>query len=71
MTSNNPPDVELALTKAQAQFLLRNCDSNIIFGLNAIQGGNLSETSVRKLVEQMEQFKEIRALLLKQGVESE
>lgn len=64
--SNNPPDVELALTTKQAKFLLANADQNIIFALGAVQ--TVSETGARKLVDIMEQFKEIRELLIKQGV---
>lgn len=65
--SNNPPDVELQLTLEEAQFLLRNCESNIHFALMALEAietrGNLEKT-----VDLMESFKNIRDKLKSQGV---
>lgn len=66
--SNNPPDVILELTSAQAAFLMGNCDSNIAFGLSAMQNSELSRASVEKLVALMEEFKGIRKALIKAGV---
>lgn len=37
MATNNPPDVVLELTREEAEFLLRNCDSNITVGLASLQ----------------------------------
>ena len=68
MAGNNPPDVVLELTTAQAQFLLRNCDSNIEFALKAMMQME-SQSAVAKLVELNEQFKDIRNLLKRAGVE--
>jgi hypothetical protein len=66
--SNNPPDVALELTTDEARFLLDNCNSNIVFALNAIQQGELSRPSLEKLIALSEKFKGIRAKLIKAGV---
>lgn len=66
MTSNNPPDVVLNLTMAQAEFLRGNCESNMVFALNAMQNGDLSRSAVEKLVALNEQFKDIKRLLDKE-----
>ena len=58
--SNNPPHSVLELTEAEAEFLKKNCDSNIVFGLNALQNGELSRATCEKLVEQMEMFRAIK-----------
>lgn len=68
MTSNNPPAAVLELNAKQAEFLLSNCDTNITFALNALQDGSMSERGLRKIVGIMEDFKEIRELLVKQGI---
>lgn len=67
--SNNPPAAVLELTLVQAEFLMNNCDSNIEFGLKGLQTMESAESAAR-LVAIIEQFKDIRKLLLKQGIES-
>lgn len=62
--SNNPPDKIVELTQEQYDFLLRNCDSNIGFGLASLQG-TTSRASAEKLVALLEQFKGIKAALEK------
>ncbi len=66
MTSNNPPDVVLNLTMTQAEFLRSNCESNMVFALNAMQNGDLPRSAVEKLVALNEQFKDIKRLLDKE-----
>ena len=68
--SNNPPDVVLELTKDQAQFLLKNCDSNMKLALNLITQCS-TQKEAEPYVKLNEQFKSIRSLLVKQGVSSE
>lgn len=67
MAGNNPPDVVLELTRDEAQFLLRNCDTNIAFGLANLQ--TMERPAAEKLVGLIEQFKGLRNKLIKQGVE--
>lgn len=67
--SNNPPDVSLELTAEQAKFLLRNCDSNIAFALGSLQ--TVGRDTAEKMVVVMEQFKEIRAKLIAQGIKND
>ncbi len=79
--SNNPPAVVLELNEKQAKFLLGNCNANIHFMLNALQssqmagmgqkGVELSRATIEKLVETGEQFKELRTMLMKQGITDE
>jgi len=67
--SNNPPAVVLELTEKQAKFLLSNCNSNIEMALRMLtQHGNNRAMSER-VIALNEQFKELRAMLLKQGIE--
>lgn len=68
--SNHPPDIELGLTREQAQFLMNNCDTNIEFALKAMLTLQSREAAM-EMVALMEQFKAIRALLRAQGIESE
>ncbi len=79
--SNNPPAAVLELNEKQAKFLLENCNTNIHFMLNALQssqmagmgadGVALKRETLEKLIEIGEQFKEIRTMLVKQGVTDE
>jgi hypothetical protein len=69
--SNHPPEIELGLTRKQAQFLMDNCDRNIEFSLKAMMMPKMSREGAEKLVALNEQFKEIRNLLLAQGIESQ
>lgn len=62
--SNNPPDKIVELTQEQYDFLLRNCDSNIGFGLAALQQTQ-DRRSALQLVDLLEQFKGIKAALEK------
>lgn len=69
---NKAPDVTLELTERQAQFLLKNCNSNMAVALSALQGIVMQDIdsahTARRLVAMLEQFKEIRELLTRQGV---
>lgn len=69
--SNNPPDIELALTHGEAAFLLRNCSTNIHFALNAMQNTDLSDHAIRQLVELNERFVAVRNKLKAAGVQDE
>lgn len=60
--SNNPP-VIVELTSEQVKFLEDNCDNNMVFALNALQEGDLSEETCRKLVDLTEQFRGIKTAL--------
>lgn len=62
--SNNPPEVIVELTLEQAEFLVCNCDSNIGFGLGAMESLQ-EEANLRKLVGLMEQFKAIKKAVQK------
>jgi hypothetical protein len=71
---NQAPDVVLELTRKQAEFLLRNCESNMGFALNilfAVQQGAMSRETAEKTVALNEAFREIRDKLRKQGVVSD
>jgi hypothetical protein len=68
MQSNNPPDVILELTKQQAEFLLKNCNSNITMGLKLIDMPDVSRGTLERAVALMEEFKAIRAMLVTQGI---
>lgn len=61
--SNNPPYAVVELDKASYDFIMKNCDDNIVFGLNALMA--VSEDSARKLVDLMESFKAIKVSLEK------
>jgi len=56
--TNNPPYAVLNLTEEEHKFLLGNCESNIIFGLNALQIVT-DEARARALVDTIESFKNI------------
>ena len=56
--TNNPPYAALNLTEEVHRFLLNNCESNIIFGLSALQE-TTSEKSARAMVDIIESFKNI------------
>lgn len=60
--SNNPPDKLVSLTKAQWEFLISNCDSNIAFGLANLQNVT-NRSTAEKLVEMLEQFKAVKKAL--------
>lgn len=68
--SNNPPEVVLKISRELAEFIVENCDSNIVFGLNAIQHMDLPRPKVEQLVANMEQFKALRAAA-KAGLEDQ
>ena len=61
--SNNPP-VVVEFTPEQAEFLKNNCDTNIAFGLAALQDMK-SRESAEKMVELLEAFKGIKQALEK------
>lgn len=61
--SNNPPDRIVELTEAQHRFLMRNCDSNIAFGLAQLQADGASREFLVNIVELVEQFKSVKKAL--------
>lgn len=67
--SNNPPFVSLELNQKQAEFLLLNCETNMRNAL-LILNARPSRKAAEELIGLLEQFKEIVALLNKQGVRS-
>lgn len=61
--SNNPPHSVIELTEEEHEFLLKNCEANIVVGLNAltmVQRGELSVKAAREAMDLLEQFKGIR-----------
>jgi hypothetical protein len=60
--SNNAPFATLDLDEDTANFLMKNCITNIRFGLAAIDGIT-SRDLAEKLVEQMNYFKHLRDML--------
>lgn len=58
MISNNPPEVVIYLTRKQAEFIIKNCDTNIAIGLAQLL--SVSQTTQEKLVGLIEEFKEIK-----------
>lgn len=63
--SNNPPDVELGLTRAEAEFMLENCETNIAQGMAILTIDGFSRDALEKTVALIEQFKPIREKLKK------
>ncbi len=60
--SNNPPYAVLNLTEEEHKFLLGNCESNIVFGLNSLQMIE-DRRSAERMVEVIEQFKSLKQKL--------
>lgn len=57
--TNNPPYKIVSLTKEQYDFVLHNIETNMIFGLAALQ--QLKErTTQEKMVALLEQFKDLK-----------
>ena len=64
--NNNPPYAVVELSKEQYDFILRNCDSNIRAGLSILTTtGKTSEPMEVKIVELIEQFKNIKKVVEK------
>ncbi len=57
--SNNPPEVVVHFTRAQAEFVLKNCETNMVFALEAIQKMEQRDTQ-EKLVALLEEFKAVK-----------
>lgn len=62
--SNNPPYAVLELTEEDYAFLLKNCDSNITFGLSALSVLTTRE-SAHEMVDLIEKFKGLKEKLNK------
>lgn len=60
--TNSPPHAVLELTEEEFTFLLGNCESNIMFGLNSLQVIEDRSTAER-MVEVIEQFKNLKKKL--------
>lgn len=63
--SNNPPYKSVYLSKEEYDFLMENCDTNIVFALNAMQNLDMGRSSLVKMVELLEKFKAIKSRLEK------
>lgn len=59
MSGHNNPPVIVEFTQDQAEFIIKNCDSNINFSLALLQAG-LSRPESEKLVSLIENFKAIK-----------
>lgn len=59
---NNPPAAVVELSQEEYDFLVANCDSNIMLGLNVMQemGYDMSEEALRELVDLTEKFKKLK-----------
>ena len=57
--SNNPPEVVIGLSRADAEFVLRNCEANIITGLTLLQT-DLSRENAESIVKMNDHFKRIK-----------
>jgi hypothetical protein len=66
--SNNGPAAVLNLTESQARFLLSNCNKNLDFARAALMKIETREAQ-QAMVDLIEQFKEIRRMLMEQGIE--
>jgi len=58
--SNNPPEVTIEVSRELADFILTNCDTNIGFGLAALQGVE-DRNAAEKMVALLENFKSLKA----------
>jgi len=66
--SNNPPDVVLNLTFKQADFIVRNCDSNIKVALNIAMDPDTSEETQVRAASLGRDFQELKDLVKKATV---
>ena len=65
-SGHNKPPVVVELTKEQARFVVKNCDSNISATLNALcSGAEFSRSAQEALVDLMENFKGVKAAVEK------
>ena len=62
--SNGPP-VIVELTQEEAKFLIDNCESNIIMGLQALQTTLTSKDLMKKVINLNDCFKTIRDKIMK------
>lgn len=67
MSTNNPPEVIVEMSRELADFVIENCDTNIEFGLKAMMaigtvddGSNKTRESLEKLVTLNENFKALK-----------
>jgi hypothetical protein len=63
--SNNAPYAVVELTKDQYDFLIRNCETNMLQGLNAVDpcgpmADKLSRSTITKLVDLIEEFRSLK-----------
>lgn len=66
MATNNPPDVTIGLSRADAEMMLEHCDSNIRIALSCMQ--TVPRDTAEKLVALMKKYKRIRQALIDEGV---
>lgn len=62
--SNNAPHAVVELTEEQYTFLLHNIDSNLVLGLELMQGTQ-DRSTAEKLVKLNEDFKSLRDAVMK------
>jgi hypothetical protein len=62
--SNDPPDVELRLTHAQATFLLNNCDANIRLGFAIVMSIADEKITQEEKMAKAEKYEELRKQFL-------
>ena len=60
MSSNNPPEVVLKLTRKQAESLLEHCEANIKVALATLETHTISLQLEQKLEGLIEEFKALR-----------
>lgn len=65
MSTNNPPEVVVELTRELAEHLIESADANIVFGLNALNQAPMRREAAEKLVAIMEKQKAIKAAVQK------
>lgn len=63
--SNNPPEITLNLTREQAEFIIRNCDSNIRIAVNIAMSDDYSEPAQVQASSLGRQFQELKELVTK------
>lgn len=65
--SNNPPDVTINLTTADAELMVEHCNANIRLGLANLQECDRREFG-EKLVKLLEFYRRIKDALVYEGV---
>lgn len=66
--SNNPPEIQVGMSKEDCEFLIKSCEANVNFAASQIlaaefKGDPLPESLQVKLAEQARRFQKIQELL--------